>query len=574
MAKPEQPRPGPGVPPAAAPPPAAPPDLYRKLVALNGVRLLVGTALLVATAWLTIGPTAVAFGRPVEGLLYGIIGSIYLGSLVAVFFLRKERYLRQIAYFQIGSDILAGTGLVYLTGGAESIFTILYPLAIVNGAIGLGRRGAIVGASWSAAAFCVLALTSEFGLISSPVWFERPPLPLARLLLTLAANLSAFILTAALAGHLADALLGARRQLEKAETELTVLSALHEGIVHSISSGILTIDGASRITFVNPAGEEITGKRLRDLRGQRLDERLPEFAEAMRRSQPGRGETSLRHPDGSTRVVGYSLAPLVETGTPSLPGFVIVFQDLTKLRSMEEAVRRADRLAAVGKLAAGLAHEIRNPLASMSGSIELLSAGQSLPEKDRRLMRIVQREAVRLEALVKDFLSFARPSTPDPKPIDASRLIEEMMAMLRPTLAPRGLTLLSEVPPSLWVLADEGQLRQVMWNLLGNAADATSHGGQLRVQVWRQDGRVRIVVEDSGVGIAAEDLPRIFDPFFTTKERGTGLGLAIVHRIIEAHGGQLEVSSEPGHGSVFAVSLAACAPGMSSDPTLTAAGVS
>ena len=142
--------------------------------------------------------------------------------------------------------------------------------------------------------------------------------------------------------------------------------------------------------------------------------------------------------------------------------------------------------------------------------------------------------------------------------------------MLKPTLAPRGLTLVSEVPPSLWVLADEGQLRQVMWNLLGNAADATAQGGQVRVQVWRQDGRVRIVVEDSGVGITPEDLPRIFDPFFTTKERGTGLGLAIVHRIVEAHGGQLEVSSEPGHGSVFALSLDACAPGVPSDPNLVA----
>ena len=558
--------------PLSSPPPAVSPDLYRKLVALTAARLAVGTALLGATAWLTVGPSAIAFGRPVEGLLYGIIGSIYFGSLVAVFFLRAGRWLQQIAYAQVGADVVAATGLVYLTGGAESIFTILYPLAIVNGAIGLGRRGAVMAAIWSAVAFVALALSTELGWVNSALWFERPPLPTGRLLLTLAANLSAFILTAALAGQLADALVGARKQLAKTEIELSALSALHEGIVHSISSGILTIDGASRITFINPAGEEICGRRLKDLRGQPLGEVLPEFAEAMRRSQPGRGEGPLKHPDGGVRVVGYSIAPLVETGTPSLPGFVLIFQDLTGLRRMEEGLRRADRLAAVGKLAAGLAHEIRNPLASMSGSIELLQAGQALPDKDRKLMRIVQREVERLDALVRDFLSFARPIAPELRPVDLSRLVEELGTVLQPSLKPRGLTLTVEMPPAVWVKADEGQLKQVLWNLLGNAADATSAGGQVRVQGWREDEKVLVVVEDSGAGIAAEDLSRIFDPFFTTKERGTGLGLAIVHRIVEAHGGLLEVSSVVGHGSAFKVTLAASPPGsVRSDPGLPVA---
>ena len=148
--------------PLSSPPPAAAPDLYRKLVALTAARLAVGTALLVATAWLTVGPSAIAFGRPVEGLLYGIIGSIYFGSLVAVFFLRAGRFLQQIAYAQVAADVVAATGLVYLTGGAESIFTILYPLAIVNGAIGLGRRGAVTAAIWSAAAFVALAVSTEW----------------------------------------------------------------------------------------------------------------------------------------------------------------------------------------------------------------------------------------------------------------------------------------------------------------------------------------------------------------------------------------------------------------------------
>jgi two-component system sensor histidine kinase PilS (NtrC family) len=208
----------------------------------------------------------------------------------------------------------------------------------------------------------------------------------------------------------------------------------------------------------------------------------------------------------------------------------------------------------------------------MSGSIELLQTGALLPDKDRKLMRIVHREVERLDALVRDFLSFAKPIAPELRPVDLSRLVEELGTVLQPSLKPRGLSLTVEMPSGVWVQADEGQLKQVLWNLLGNAADATSGGGQVRVQVWREDEKVLVVVEDSGAGIAPEDLPRIFDPFFTTKERGTGLGLAIVHRIVEAHGGLLEVSSEVGRGSAFKITLAASVAGAGrSDPELPVA---
>ncbi|MBS2023950.1 MAG: hypothetical protein JST92_16215, partial [Deltaproteobacteria bacterium] len=176
-------------------------DLYRKLLLLNGLRLLIGTALLIATARLTLD-AADGFVRGAEGLLYGIIASIYLASLAAALFLRAGRYLRSVAYGQIVGDLIAATGLVYLTGGAESIFTILYPLAIVNAAIGLSRRGATIAASASAVVFMVLVVLTERSVVSVPAYLSRPPLPTPRLLLTLAANLSAFVLTAALSGYL------------------------------------------------------------------------------------------------------------------------------------------------------------------------------------------------------------------------------------------------------------------------------------------------------------------------------------------------------------------------------------
>jgi two-component system sensor histidine kinase PilS (NtrC family) len=540
--------------------PLAGASLYRKLVALTGIRILVGTALLGATAWLSFS-SGEEFIRAAQGLLYGIIAASYFGSLLSIYFLRSGRFLTQIAYGQIAGDIAAATGLVYLTGGAESIFTILYPLAIVNGAIGLSRRGANLAALISSASFLFLAVGGERGFLRQPGYLEHSAISTPRLALTLAANLSAFLFTAALAGYLADALVGARRQLQRAETELTALSALHESITRSISSGILTIDGAQRITFVNPAAEEISGRKLRDVRGKMVTEIFPDFAQALVRGLHGRGETVVAHADGTQRVVGFSLSPLVDAGTPSLPGFVTVFQDLTGLRRMEEAVRRSDRLAAVGQLAAGLAHEIRNPLASMSGSIELLAGAPNLDDKDRRLMQIVLRESERLEVLVRDFLSFARPEKTELVELHLSPLVREVLELFNPAAVSANLRLVHELDEHVSVRGDPGQLRQVLWNLLRNAVDAAP-SGEVRVQVGLVPGfarEVQLAVHDTGSGISADDRAHIFEPFFTTKPQGSGLGLATVHRIIEAHQGRIELDSEPARGTTFTIFLPSAA---------------
>jgi two-component system sensor histidine kinase PilS (NtrC family) len=547
--------------PAASRPPFLPErvagpgtDLFRKLLLLTGVRLLVGTALLIATATLTLGPGgAENFPRRVEALLYAIIGSIYLGSLVSVWFLRARKHLSLVAHGQIAGDIVAASGLVYLTGGAESVFTILYPLAIVNAAIGLGRRGALVGALLSGASFCLLAVGMEHSWVAPPLAFgDRAQLTTARLLLTLGANLSAFLLTAMLAAHLAEALQGARTELAQRETELKGLEALHESILHSALSGILTIDGDGVVLHINRYGAELTGFRTRELHGEPLSKRFPAVAAAM--ADAPRGETLLVNSAGETRVVNYAASPLA-----GRTGQVIVLQDLTELRRMEEAVRRADRLAALGKLAAGLAHEIRNPLASMCGSIALLGKAPSLSEKDRRLMQIVSREGERLEALVTDFLAFARPSQPQLSCVQLSRVIDDTLTMFRQDPTAQALRIETELDPGepLWVNADPSQLRQVLWNLLSNAADAMKRAGAVRVRVRSVSGHAVVEVIDSGPGIDQEDLHRVFDPFFTTKENGTGLGLAIVHRIVEAHGGEIAVESAPGRGTTVRVVLPA-----------------
>ena len=532
------------------------PPLYRKLVWLTGLRLVVITALLVATAWLSF--SSGLSPDPTEASLYAIIGGVYFLSLVSVALLRARRLLGLVAYGQVVLDIVAATGLVYLTGGAESVYTILYPLAIVNASIGLSRRGAATSAALASLSFLALAVAVNHDWVSPSGGFgSRSHIATGAFALRMATNLSAFVLTAALSAYLAEQLRGARTQLAQRETELTALSSLFESIVQSIGSGILTTDGADRITYLNPSGEEILGWRSAELALFPLAERFPDLAKALHGGLEGRGEARLTGPRGRASVVGYAAAPLADNTSRDKPGHVIVFQDLTELRKLEEAVRRSDRLAAVGKLSAGLAHEIRNPLASMTGSVQLLSTALGLTADERKLMQIVLREGERLEALVQDFLTFARPATPEIAEVEIARLAEETLAVFRQDGRAAGLRLDVQVEEGLRVRADAAQLKQVLWNLLTNAAEATDAGGTVSLRVKRAAGGALLSVEDSGNGILEADLPRIFDPFFTTKERGTGLGLAIVHRIIEANRGKIEVLSEPGKGTIFRLHLPA-----------------
>jgi two-component system sensor histidine kinase PilS (NtrC family) len=256
------------------------------------------------------------------------------------------------------------------------------------------------------------------------------------------------------------------------------------------------------------------------------------------------------------------MSPLKDSGDREM-GDILIFQDLTRLREMEEHVKRSDRLAAIGKMAAGIAHEIRNPLASISGSIEILKEELGNSTQNQALMGIILREVHRLNSLIADFLLFARPISPGRERIQLNRLIEEILQMLGHSPDFNVLIRLeTEFEDDLYVQGDPNQVRQVFWNLLINAAQAMPKGGMLKVRLrkgsphallpaGRSYGEVSVI--DSGVGIGEEDIGKIFDPFFTTKERGTGLGLSIVHSIVESYGGKIVVQSRKGRGSVFAV---------------------
>ena len=514
--------------------------LYRRLVWLTFFRIVAVTVLLggAALAGLRGGEDVVEALAP----FFGLVVVAYASALVASMLLLRRRALAATAWGHVVIDVGVASALVGYTGGTDSVFVFLYSLAIGSGAILLLARGAIVAA--------VLAIVTH---VTVSLAFAPPHAQgLAFALFTQSAALAG---TAALAGYLATQLRRAGERLAARESDLAVITALHETIVQSMTSGLLTLDPAGRVTFLNRAGELMFGIGSEAARGRRSSELFPAF-----QAETGRGELEHANQRGEKLRLGYSSFPLVvEAG--ARVGTAVIFQDLTRLRSMEEQVQRSARLADLGRVAAGLAHELRNPLASMSGSLELLAGQAAATEEDRKLMGIVLREASRLEELVSDFLRFARPPPLRRAPADLAAMLDEMLRVFAFDPAAAGVTVTRELAPTQ-AECDLDQIRQVAWNLVVNAAHAVraAHpdgGGTIRVSCAPEGDLVRFVVEDDGGGIPPDDLEKIFMPFFTTKERGSGLGLAAVHRVVDAHGGNVSVESRPGEGARFTVRLPA-----------------
>lgn len=523
---------GPGGPPAGERPGDG---IWRRQVWLTLFRLVLVTVLLGGTAawqWGEVGPGGDLAWSP----LYGVVLVTYVLSLALALALRMRILPGAVAIAQICLDVGLALAVVALTGWADSVFVFLFAIAIVTGALLLDRRGAILSAALSITTYPALALLLP----------ARPaPLP------TLFAHAGALVATAALAAYLAEQLRRTRERLFETEVDLAQITALHESIVQSVASGMLTLDAAGRVTFLNRAGEQITGWRLAEVQS-RPATWLPELP-----ASASRDEVDFVDARGKKLRLGYTLFPLRDREGVEI-GRAVIFQDLTRLREMEEQAQRTERLADLGRVAAGLAHELRNPLASMAGSVELLRGGASLGEEDRRLMDIVLREASRLDQLVTRFLEYSRPATPRRARADLARVAAETLEVFSHDPAAARVRLEPDLAPTpTW--CDPDQLRQVLWNLLLNAAQAAPREGEpvaVRVHCRPDEGGgAMLEVADAGPGIAPEDLAQVFTPFFTTKARGSGLGLATVQRIIDAHGGAVAAASEPGQGARFTVRL-------------------
>jgi two-component system sensor histidine kinase PilS (NtrC family) len=532
----------------AEPAGAAPADaaLHRKLVWLTFFRITSVTVLLAGTVvvdWKS-GESGVGYSQPIYGLVIGT----YLASLASAWWLRLGRALRPLAHAQIAFDVATATAVVAFTGWTDSVFIFMFSLGIVNGSILLYRRGAVIALGLALLAYLVPELLLAPRLAAVP-WS------------ILFVHAGAFAATAALASYLSEQLRQTGERLAERESDLAAITALHESIVQSVTSGLVTLDPGGRVTFLNRAAEQMLGLGRRDVLGRLADRWFGAF-----RSDIARGEAEVATPAGDRLRLGYSTFPLVGRRGAAL-GTAVIFQDLTQLRVMEARLARSERLADLGQLAAGLAHELRNPLASMMGSVELLK-GSGLGDDDRRLLDILLREGGRLSQLVAEFLAFARPGAQRREPVDRAVVAGEVLEAFALDPAAAGVRLERALAPAT-VQGDPDQLRQVLWNLLINAAQAIATtgrgGGAIRVACGPAgDGGADLAVEDDGPGIDPADRERLFTPFFTTKQAGTGLGLATVHRIVDGHGGAVSVDAAPGGGARFAVHLpppGAAAPG-------------
>jgi len=540
--------------------------LRRRLTWLMGARVVVTTFLLGTAVLLQLAAPGTLPADPFFLLIALTFGLTLVYALTRS---QAERHSWLIAA-QLCLDAATVSAFVFLTGGISSYFPALYVLPIIGGSMLLSRRGGLWLALVSTVLYASL-VTCQFAAATghlSPWWLGPSLLPLPAMRVagyTVATNVFAFFAVAALSGSLAEGQRTADSQLERASTAIADLKALNQHVIDSLTSGLATTDRAGRLLTFNRAAELITGHPAASVLGRPASEvlQLPaDFTALLGRDLGGdesrRADYRYRAGDGSPKDIGLSAAHLVTPGGRA--GYLLTFQDVTEIRKLERDARRKQRLAAVGEMAAGIAHEIRNPLASLRGSIQVLRQELELTSEQAQLMDIVLRESERLNETIRSFLAYARPQRQAATRFDVGRMLSDTAMLLRnsPEVRDDHRIEVEIAPDDVWFEADENQLRQIVWNLATNGLRAMPRGGRLGLVARLESagsGHLVLQVDDEGVGIASEDLDGIFQPFRGGFERGTGLGLAIVHRIVSDHDGEVQVESAPGRGTAVRVRL-------------------
>lgn len=481
---------------------------------------------------------------------------IALWYTIAVFFVVLQHSWREVrlqSLLQILTDLLFATAVIYVSGGIDTYFNFLFPLIIIVASILLPRWWAYLTAALSFILFGGVLELSYFEIIRS---YSTTKTDLKSLQAVIFINLFAYMAIAYLASNLATKLRQADVQLKSKSGALEDLQALHENIINSMRGGLITTNLEGRVTFVNAPGQAMLQRDLADMYGLPVSElfldRLPG-----RNPAAAQAEARAMTPVGEEKVFGVTYSPLTVPDRGEI-GQVYTFADLTDIRRLEREVRMRDRLAAVGRMAAGIAHEIRNPLASISGSVQVLSSISNLSPEQRTLVSIVTRESQRLNKIVSDFLIYSRDKSYDIAENDLIRLLEDTLTLLGNREAAAKVTIVRNFVPAAPALVDGDKMKQVFWNICENAMRAMPEGGTLAVSVTAAEAESSawlVSFRDTGPGLTPQQAEKIFEPFQSTFDGGTGLGLAIVYQILNAHGAKVTVNSRPGEGAEFVLEI-------------------
>jgi two-component system sensor histidine kinase PilS (NtrC family) len=515
--------------------------------------------LAVAAVLLAVGPALPE--ELIPGTNRGILGLallVVVGSSGALIAFSPSVKPYRVAWLVCLLDSALITAVVAATGGARSIFTFLYVLSVTAACVLLSRTGGLTIAAASSTLYTGLV----FGRTVFPLttFIDAPEESTALEIITIFMNAGTFLVVAIVAGGLAERFRSTQEELETKQADLRDLEAFTNLIFDSVGTGLIALDRQHRVTAVNRAAEQITGVALDTARGKPwsvFGGSLPLAVIESEIQSSVRGsawrEVMLRRPDGEEIPVRMTFSAL-RAGDGRDIGLIAACEDLSAIRAMEARMRAADRLASLGRMAANIAHEIRNPLAALSGAVEVMAAGAADDTRDR-LAQIVLKETGRLNGIIREFLEYSRPAPLSRTPVNVAETVDEVLLLLEHQVGPGLLKVVREFPPALTWTVDRQQFRQAVWNLCLNAVQAMPDGGELRVTMTTLAGRLVLRVHDSGEGIAAADLGQIFEPFFSTKSGGSGIGLALVHRIVQDHGGEIDVQSRPGAGSAFTVML-------------------
>jgi len=487
-------------------------------------------------------------------LFVNVILLWYTISIFYVLLLSFWQEYRIQSLLQVVTDLALVSMVVYATGGVDSSFNFLYPLVIIVACILLPRVWAYLTAALAFILYGTVLELTYFEVIPS---YSTTHPELKALQAIIFVNLFGYLAVAYLAGLLADKLRQVDVKLKHTSGALENLQALHENIVQSITGGLITTGLDGHITLVNTAAQKLLERTEEELLGQPVH-RL--FLDPLPRVDSDRPHAEVRWAAANGyrktfRVLGSALA-IPEGGTV---GYVYTFDDLTEIRRLEREVRMQDRLAAVGRLAAAIAHEIRNPLTSIAGSVSLLSGIPNLSEEQRQLLQIVTRESERLNGIITDFLGYSRGRQYQFKKVDVLPLLEDTLTLLEHRLSVESTGIRVErkyVCKQARKQADGDKIKQVFWNFCENAVRAMrDSGGTLTVSVEPMEDDWQINFADTGPGMSPQLIEKVFEPFQSQFEGGTGLGLAIVYQIVQAHEGKVWARSRVGHGSVFVLRL-------------------